>query len=65
MVEAEVLEVISAGTLARVISELPATIVKIITVVVLRVIDLGAVATVVPTAVVPTRVAVPTRAAAL
>ena len=60
MVEAEVLEVIGAG-----IPELPAAIIKIITVVVLSVIALGAVATMVPTAVVSTRVAVPTGVATL
>ena len=60
VVEAEVLEVIGAGTLAGAIPELPAAIIKKITVVVLGVIARGAVATVVPFGV-----AVPTRVAAL
>ena len=45
MVDVEVLEVIGAGTLAGAIPELPAAIIKIIIVLVLRVVARGAVAT--------------------
>ena len=63
---AEVSEVIGMGIIAgEIILELPTEILRAIIVAVLGVAPPGAVATVAPTAVVPTGVAVPTRAAAL